>query len=164
MTAAQRVLLLGGIALALCGMTYGLWYAVFAEHQALDSIGASLAGSFTAAANRSQTQSALAIERYREAKYNYDRQVDAHSHWIGLSTVMLILAVSFNYVSFSDKQKLWLAWCLVAGSVLFPSGVLLENLSSGFAPKLIAATGSALVIAALGATIVGFLRGRPAPV
>lgn len=162
MTSAQRVLLFGGIALALFGMTYGLWYAVFAEHQALDSIGASLAGSFTAAANRSQMQSALAMEQYRHAKYNYDRQVDAHGHWIGLSMVMLVLAVAFNYVSFSDKHKLWVAWCLVAGSVLFPSGVLLEILSGGVAPKVIAAVGAALVIAALAATIIGFLR-RSAP-
>jgi hypothetical protein len=162
MTSAQRVLLLAGIALAFFGMTYGLWYAVFAEHQALDSIGASLTGSFSAAANRSQTQSAVAMAQYRQAKYKYDRQVDAHGHWIGLSMVMLVLAIAFNYVSFSDKHKLWLAWSLVAGSVLFPSGVLLETLSGGFVPKLIAALGSALVIAALAAIIGGLLR-RPAP-
>lgn len=162
MSSAQRILLFGGIALALFGMTYGLWYAVFAEHQALDSIGASLAGSFTAAANRNQTQSALAMENYRQAKYNYDRQVDAHGHWIGLSIAMLVLVVGFNYVSLSEKHKLWLAWCLVAGSVLFPSGVLLEILSGGVAPKVVAAVGSALVIAALAATTIGFLR-RPAP-
>ena len=35
MSGARRLLLTGGIVLALWGMSYGLWYAVFAEHQAL---------------------------------------------------------------------------------------------------------------------------------
>jgi len=43
MSGARRLLLAGGIALAVWGMGYGLWYAVFAEHQALEQIGASLA-------------------------------------------------------------------------------------------------------------------------
>jgi hypothetical protein len=46
MNGARRLLILGGIALALWGMSYGLWYAVFAEHQALDGIGISLATGF----------------------------------------------------------------------------------------------------------------------
>jgi hypothetical protein len=49
---ARKVLLFGGIALAILGMTYGLWYAVFAEHQTLDGIGRSLASGFQAAAAR----------------------------------------------------------------------------------------------------------------
>ncbi len=39
MSSSRRLLIVGGIALAVWGMGYGLWYAVFAEHQALDSIG-----------------------------------------------------------------------------------------------------------------------------
>ena len=47
MTRARRILLFGGIALAIVGMCHGTWYAVFAEHQALDQIGGSLASAFT---------------------------------------------------------------------------------------------------------------------
>src|SRR6266850_241650 len=39
MSGSRKLLILGGIALALWGMGYGTWYAVFAEHQALDGIG-----------------------------------------------------------------------------------------------------------------------------
>lgn len=160
MSGAKRILLLGGIAVALLGMTYGLWYAVFAEHQALDGIGASLARSFSAGANRNPAQAAQEMEAYRVAKYNYDRQVDAHGHWIGLAMVLVVLAIGFDYVSFSKKQKLWLASCLVVGSVLFPLGVLLQTVDHGAVPKIIAVIGSGLVIAALAAAIAGFLR-RP---
>lgn len=158
MTGSKRILLLGGIAVALLGMTYGLWYAVFAEHQALDGIGASLARNFSAAANRNPAQAAQAMGAYRVAKYNYDRQVDAHGHWIGLAMVLVVLAIGFDYVSFSEKQKLWLALCLLIGSVLFPLGVLLEIVDHGAVPKIIAVIGSGMVIAALAAAIAGFVR------
>lgn len=158
MTSAKRILLLGGIVIALLGMTYGLWYAVFAEHQALDGIGASLANSFNASANRNPAQVAQAMTAYRVARYNYDRQVDAHSHWIGLAMVLVVLAIGFDHVSFSERQKLWLALCLVTGSAMFPLGVLLQIVDHGAVPKAIAVVGSALVIAALIVAIAGCLR------
>ena len=160
MSNAKRVLLLGGIGLALLGMTYGLWYAVFAEHQALDGIGASLASGFSAAANRDQARSSQAMEQYREAKYRYDRQVDAHSHWIGLAMVLIVLGFGFDSVHFPAKQKLVLAWVLLAGAVLFPLGVLLQTLSHASAPRIVAILGSAMVIVSLAAAVLGFLR-RP---
>jgi hypothetical protein len=52
MSGARRLLIIGGIALALWGMGYGLWYAAFAEHQALNGIGSSLAAAFDASASR----------------------------------------------------------------------------------------------------------------
>jgi len=161
MSSAKRVLLFGGIGLALLGMTYGLWYAVFAEHQALDGIGASLASSFSAAANGDQALSSQAMEQYREAKYRYDRQVDAHGHWIGLAMVLIVLGIGFDGVHFSARQRLVVAWLLLSGAVLFPLGVLLQTVSHGSGPRVLAVLGSALVIVPLGAAVVGFLR-RPA--
>jgi hypothetical protein len=158
MNSAKRILLFGGIGLALLGMTYGLWYAVFAEHQALDGIGSALATGFNAAANRDQARSSEALEQYREAKYRYDRQVDAHSHWVGLAMVLIVLGIGFDSVNFPQKQKLALAWALLAGSVLFPLSVLLQTLSHGAGPRMLAISGSALVIVSLAAAILGFLR------
>jgi hypothetical protein len=158
MSAAKRVLLFGGIGLALLGMTYGLWYAVFAEHQALDGIGASLATGFGAAANRDQAGSTQAMEQYREAKYRYDRQVDAHGHWIGLAMVLIVLGFGFDAVHFSAKQKLLLAWMSLAGAVLFPLGVLLQTVNHGSAPRVLAVLGSAIVIVSLAVAVVGFMR------
>ena len=158
---AKRVLLVGGIGVALLGMTYGLWYAVFAEHQALDGIGASLTAGLTSAAQRDQAKSAEALQRYRVAKYKYERQVDAHSHWLGLAMVLVLLGIGIDYVRLSRKQKLFLAWALLIGSVLFPLSVLLQTVNAGPNPKILAVLGSALVILALLGAIVSVLR-RPA--
>jgi hypothetical protein len=158
MSGARRLLLLGGIGLALWGMSYGLWYAVFAEHQALDGIGASLTAGFVGSAERNSVSAASALSRYREAKYIYDRQVDVHSHWIGLAMVLIVLGIGFDRVGFSKRWRFLLALALFLGAGLFPLGVLLQTLSHGPAPRTIAIAGSALVIASLAGCTIGFAR------
>lgn len=158
MSGARRLLLVGGIALAIWGMGYGLWYAVFAEHQALDGIGASLAGGFTAAAQRDPAQVASLLTQYREAKYIYDRQVDVHGHWIGLAMLLIVIGIGFDRLRVSDRLKFLLALALLLGAAVFPLGVLLEIISHGPLPKAIAIAGSALIIVSLAGTSLGFAR------
>ncbi len=157
MSGPRRLLIIGGIALAVWGMSYGLWYAVFAEHQALDSIGASLAGSFAAAADRNAAGMETSLEQYKEAKYIYDRQVDVHGHWIGLAMLLIVLGIGFDRVNFSERLKLFLALGLLLGSVVFPLGVLLQTMSHGPLPRAIAIVGSGFVIAALLGSAVGLM-------
>ncbi len=159
MSGSRRLLIVGGIALAVWGMSYGLWYAVFAEHQGLDSIGASLAGSFVAAAERNSTGREASLEQYREAKYIYDRQVDVHGHWIGLAMLLIVLGIGFDRVNFSERLKLFLAVGLVLGAVVFPLGVLLQTVSHGPLPRAIAIAGSAFVMAALLGSAAGVVAG-----
>jgi hypothetical protein len=149
MSGSRRLLILGGIALALWGMGYGLWYAVFAEHQALNGIGGSLATAFDAAASRNLGASETAFRNYKEAKYVYDRQVDVHGHWIGLAMLLIVVGIAFDRVRFAERQKLVLASALLAGAAIFPFGVLLQIFDHGAIPRGIAILGSLLVIAAL---------------
>src|SRR4029077_507257 len=158
MSGSRRVLIIGGIALAVWGMGYGLWYAVFAEHQALDSIGGSLAAGFGGAAERDTAAMAGSLERYREAKYIYDRQVDAHGHWIGLAMLLIVLGIGFDRVRFSERLKLLLALGLFAGAVIFPLGVLLQTFSHGPLPRAVTIAGSVMVIVALAAIALGVTR------
>jgi hypothetical protein len=160
MSGGRRLLVLGGIALALWGMSYGLWYAVFAEHQALDGIGASLASGFSPAAERNSAAAEASLRRYRAAKYNYDRQVDVHGHWIGLAMLLIVVGIGYERVEFSRRAKFVAALGLSAGAFLFPLGVLLQTASHGAGPRAIAVVGSALVIASLAALTYGFARGR----
>jgi hypothetical protein len=160
MSAARRLLILGGIGLALLGMIYGGWYAVFAEHQELDGIGRSLTASFAAAAERNAAVRQSALERYRAQKYDYDRHVDVHGHWIGLAMLLIVLGIGLDRVSFSEQVKMLLATALVLGSFLFPLGVLLETLNHGSVPRALAVAGSALVIVSLAGMTLGFLRAQ----
>lgn len=160
MSDARRLLIFGGIALALWGMSYGLWYAVFAEHQALDGIGASLATGFRAAAERDAAGAQAALERYQEAKYRYDRQVDVHGHWIGLGMLLIVLGIGFDRIGFSSRTKMLLALGLLSGAVLFPLGVLLETFSHGGFPQAVAIAGSGLVIVSLAGIALGLAGGQ----
>jgi len=159
MSEARRFLILGGIALAILGMSYGLWYAVFAEHQALDGIGSSLATGFSAAAEKNSAAAQAALDQYREAKYRYDRQVDAHGHWIGLGMLLIVLGIGFDRLGFSERIKMLLARGLLAGAVLFPLGVLMQSSSHGPLPRAVAIVGSGLVIVSLAGIALGCARG-----
>ena len=160
MTGSRKILLFGGLALAALGMLYGLQYALFTEHQTLDQMGGSLAQSFAAAASRDTAQSQSALVRYGETKYDYVRQVDAHSHWVGLAMLLIVLGILFNRVNFSEQIRQLVAFSLLAGSVLFPLAVILQTYHHGaLLYKALAVAGPALVIAALVAASWGFSRG-----
>jgi hypothetical protein len=158
MKSARRVLLIGGIALTLLGMAHGLWYAVFAEHQALEGMGSSLATGFSAAASRNAAQSEQAMLQYRQTKYVYDREVDAHGHWIGLGLLLMVLAICVNRANCSEGTRMLLAWGLAVGSLLFPVGVLLQTANHGAGPQAIAVAGSGLVIISLAGMTIAFAR------
>jgi hypothetical protein len=159
MNRARKLLVFGGIALAALGMLYGLHYAVFVEHQTLDQMGGSLATAFVSAAGRNMPEAHAAVDTYGAVKYDYVRQVDVHSHWIGLAMLMIVLGIVFDSVAFGERTRLWIALALLLGSVVFPLGVILQTANHGgtFASAL-AVAGSGLVIVGLGAVAVGFVR------
>ena len=160
MNRSRRLLILGGAILAVVGMLYGLHYAVFVEHQTLDRMGSSLGGAFANAAERHWDDSQSALIAYRETKYDYVRQVDVHSHWIGLAMLMIVLGVVFDEVAFGDRVRFLIALAMLAGSLVFPVGVILQTERMVPLGSALAILGSALVILALGVTAVGFMRGH----
>jgi hypothetical protein len=159
MNSARKLLIFGGLALAVFGMLYGLHYALFVEHQTLDRMGGSLAEAFVQAAGGNGDGAVGALDSYTNTKYVYVRQVDVHSHWIGMAMIMIVLGVVFDSVGFAESVRFWIALALLVGSVIFPLGVLLQTLQNGGAvPSALAIAGAALVTVALGAVAVGFAR------
>jgi hypothetical protein len=163
-TGSSRLLIFGGLALAAFGMLYGLHYAVLVEHQTLDRLGGSLTQAFQHAADRHPAQSQAALDAYRETKYDYVRQVDAHSHWIGLAMLMIVLGVLFERVHFSESMRQAIALSLLVGSAVFPLSVILQTYHHGATIlKALAVASSGLVILAMAATAWGFARPRTTP-
>ena len=159
MSSARKVLLVGGLSLAAFGMFYGLHYAVFVEHQTLDRMGTSLAQAFASASQRDTVAAHGAIDAYASTKYNYVRQVDVHSHWIGLGMLPIVLGAAFDGVALSARMKTWIAAALVTGSFVFPMGVILQTVSQGaIYASWLAIFGSAIVTTALVAVAWGFAR------
>jgi len=161
MTGSSRLLIIGGLALAAFGMLYGLHYAVFVEHQTLDQLGGSLTQSFQHAAARHPAQSKAALDAYGETKYDYVRQVDAHSHWIGLAMLMIILGALFERVNFTEGIRQAIALSLLVGSAVFPLSVILQTYHhDAMILKSLAVASSGLVIVGMAATAWGFARPR----
>jgi hypothetical protein len=159
MSGSRRLLISGGVALAVFGMLYGLHYAVFVEHQMLDRMGGSLATAFVQVAARNWSGSQAALADYADTKYRYVRQVDVHSHWIGLGMLMIVLGVTFERVGISERSRRWIAAALLAGAIFFPLGVILQTARSVAAlGSALAVIGSALVTIALAAVTLGFWR------
>lgn len=160
MSGSRKILVFGGIALAIFGMLYGLHYAIFIEHQTLDRMGGSLAEAFVDSAERRLPEAHAAIESYAGTKFNYVRQVDVHSHWIGLAMLMIVMGVVFEWLPYSEQARRWIALAMLAGAVVFPLGVILQTANHGFVPSALAVTGSALVTIGLAAVAFGFARQR----
>ena len=159
MTTARKLLIFGGLALAALGMLYGLYYALWVEHQTLDRMGGSLATAFVGAAERNLPAAQMAIDDYAKTKYDYVRQVDTHTHWIGLAMVMIILGVVLERMAFTERTRLAIALALAIGSFSFPGAVLLQTFThGGRLSAALAVAGSALVILAMVAAAVGFAR------
>ena len=163
MSTSRKLLIFGGLALAAFGMLYGLYYALFAEHQALDRMGSALTEAFVHAAQRHLPESDASLQDYARTKYVYTRQVDVHSHWIGLAMLLIALGVVFDRVGFAEATRLWIASALLCGAIVFPLGVLLQTASLGTASSALAIFGSACVIGALALTALGFARGERIP-
>jgi hypothetical protein len=160
LSASRKLLIVGGLALVIFAMSYGLWYALFAEHQALEGMGASLANGFAQAASRDLAGSHRSIQQYAAIKYDYVRHVDVHSHWAGLAMILIVLGAMFDRVGFSERRRFYLAIALLTGSVLFPLGVVLQTITTSAIPSALAVAGSGMVIAGLVVVAIGFFRER----
>ena len=139
-------------------MCYGLLYAVLSEHQALDAMGGSLQTAFTSAAERRMNDAHAAIASYAATKFNYVREVDVHSHWIGLAMLLIALGVVFDRVAFAARIRMWIAASLAIGSAIFPLGVILQTARMGRLASGMAVAGTALVTLGLTAVALGFAK------
>ncbi len=158
MSPARKLLIISGLVLAVWGMSWGLVYAVFVEHQTLDSLGGQITTAFVRAAERNLPDAHASLAAYSETESRYVRQVDVHSHWIGLAMILIVLGAAFERVSFSESRRMTLALLLVVGSAVFPLGVIMQTLMAGVLPSVLAVTGATLVIAGLAGTAWGFAR------
>jgi hypothetical protein len=157
MTGSQKILLSGGLALAILGMAYGFWYAVADEHPTLERMGVSLASAFAEVAKGEMDPAREFLKTYGETRFEYIREVHTHGHLVALSTLLLVLGLFFNQLAFTERIRLYLASLLVFGTAALPLGSLLEIMLSGPVPKAVALLGAVSLIGGLGAVAAGLL-------
>ena len=157
MTGSQKILLSGGLALAILGMAYGLWYAVADEHPTLERMGVSLASAFAEVAKGEMDPAREFLKTYGDTRFEYIREVHTHGHLVALSTLLLVLGLFFNQLAFAERIRLYLASLLVFGTAALPLGSLLEIFLTGPVPKAMALLGAVSIIGGLGAVAAGLL-------
>ena len=157
MTGSQKILLSGGLALAILGMAYGFWYAVADEHPTLERMGVSLASAFAEVAKGEMDPAREFLKTYGDTRFEYIREVHTHGHLVALSTLLLVLGLFFNQLAFTERIRFYLASLLVFGTAALPLGSLLEIMLSGPVPKAVALLGAVSLIGGLGAVAAGLL-------
>jgi hypothetical protein len=163
MSPARKLLLCSAFALALWGMCFGFWYAVWVEHQTLDSLGTHLANAFMRAAARDLPAAHASLAFYSATEFVYVRHVDVHSHWIGLAMLLFVMGIGFDRLAIERRQQSYLALALCAGSAMFPLGVMLQTVTRGPLPDVLAISGAVAIIGALALVSLGFVRASKRP-
>src|SRR6185312_7952083 len=163
---ARRLLVLAGIAMILAGMIFGDIFAVFVLHQNASRVGASLRAAAEAAlaGDAGRVQASFAdVGAFLE---NRGTKVDTHVHLIGFGFLALLLAILQPWVAISEKYLRRLAWLLVIGGVVLPSGVfLIHYVGLAYSPlqaigwaSIVADAGGLFVMIATGGYLYGLAR------
>jgi len=102
-----------------------------------------------------------ALDAYGALTQEYRHEVHSHGHWGMLSLILIVLALAFDRVAFSDKKALLLACLLALSATLFPLGVLLQIGPAAGIGKVFSVAGSMGMVAGLLAAVYGLLKAGP---
>ncbi len=163
---AQRLLVIGGIALITVGMIFGDIFAAFILHPNADRIGGLLMAATRAVAAHNPRNVQPEFDSVGALLENRGTKVDAHAHIIDFGYLALLLALVQPWVDFRDKTKQRLAQIFLVGSVLLPVGVfLIPYVGLTYSPlstigwaSIVGDFGGLLVILACAAELGGILR------
>lgn len=158
MRAENRILTGAGLALVATTMFFGLWYAIFDEHQTLMGMGMSLATAFVEAASGNLAQAHAAIDQYAATAAEYRLEVHFHGHLGFLGLVLILMGLVAHALGFGERNRRRLAVVLALGALLFPVGVILQIGPLAPAGSAIAAAGAAGLTIGVFAFFVGMLR------
>jgi len=158
MNGSQKLLIIAGLILAVLGMSYGLYYALFDEHQTLQGMGMSLATGFANVAEDNLPEARTAIDNFSAIQSEYVREVHAHSHSIALGMLLIVLGMAFNQIAFAEQHRFLISLALVIGAVLFPLGVLLQTFDLGIFAKILSILGTITLIAGFFMVTWGFIK------
>ncbi len=82
----------------------------------------------------------------QQQNFRYVRIIDAHTHYIKLSILLLLAGFLLLSCDWQRKSQLLVLSAMVAGIVLFPTSVYLQTLSPGILFQCSAAAGALLII------------------
>ncbi len=161
-----RILIFGGILIALAGMLFGEFYAIFHLHQSAATIEDAMLAAVQAVARGDAQAVADPMATIGRMQENMGTKKDTHSHWVQLAYLCLILGLIQPYIALGPTWKKRWASIMVGASFILPLGVFtiyyfglrgspLRTIGWG---SIIADTAGAFVILAIAAELVGAVR------
>ena len=156
----QRLLIMTGVALIAFTMCFGVYYAIFDEHQTLVGMGQQMASGFVNAAKGDLTAAYSAFDSYGVISAEYHHEVHSHGHWGMLALVLLLLGIVFRNLAFTQQTCQRLAYLLCGSAALFPLGIILQIGALELVGKLFASAGAVGLIVGLILVIFGLLRTK----
>jgi len=157
-----RLLVFGGIALILSGMLLGEVFAIFISHAASAQIRREWIGSMIPAIEQRDLAAASTdYGRIEELLERRGRIMDTHSHLIAYGFLAIVLALLQPLNKYSERVRLALALCIVAGGLIQSVSVFVSYWTTPpvrDAILIASAAGGTLVLVGVLGTIAG-LRG-----
>ncbi len=161
---AQRLFVIGGVALIVTGMIFGDVLAVFLLHQNADHVGERLTAAVNAVAEGNGVGVAAEFEGVGPLLENRGTKVDAHAHMIAFGYLALLLAVVQPYVRLSERRRKLFANLFLVGATLLPVGVFcIHYVGLRYSPlsaigwaSIVADFGGVLVLVAMAGEALGF--------
>ncbi len=156
----QRSLAVAALALMLLSSIGGLVHAFSTGHETLLRLREHHEPAFTQAARGRTEASQTELEHAIRQNFGHVRVIDAHTHVIKLASLALMLSFIVPLLPLTDRGRRMLAVTFLAGTLLFPGGVLAQVWMPGVVFQGVAAIGAVLVIAALVTTVYGLFTLR----
>ena len=154
---AYNILVIGGMALLLLGMSYGGVYGAFF----LDKFHAIQENHFKTALDYAAT------EKIKEAKTAYDQAAktqmlmeavsSGHAHLTIFGLIGLALAINVNKLQIKEKWKNIAAIALITGGLILPIGVVLQPLVNKTLGKVVSIIGGLSVMSSIAVYILGMI-------
>jgi hypothetical protein len=161
MRTENRILIVAGLALIAATIFFGLWYAIFDEHQTLVGMVESLTSAFAQAASGNLDKAHAAIDQYASTAAEYRLEVHFHGHFGFLGLIMVLLGLVAHTLGFNAANRKRLAAVLGASGFLFPVGVLLQIGPLASAGHVLAVIGTVGVVLGMLIFVAGLLRAGP---
>ena len=154
----QRRLILSGVFLMLIGVIYGAIHTYMVDHETLLVLRETYQEAFLSAAAGDMAAAEQSLENAKAANYRYVRAIDTHTHVIKLATLVILIALVYPLLGWSEGVRRWLSRGFVTGVVLFPLGLFLQIYAESIVLRGLAAVGALLVIASFTLVVVGLFR------
>jgi len=97
------------------------------------------------------------LEKGIQIEDNHTHLSVTHSHVACMAFLTLLLGLVERFLGLSNKWKAIMAWLLISGTILHPTGVLVE-MSAVCAGEVLAGIGASLIILSVITAFVGILK------